>query len=195
MHISCHLIYKKLFSVKVLNVTKKMHMGNCFSHESTFPSYAFNQVIKRLEIWLCWKAYWLYLHKTRYSSLLDLFPCQIIPDVCTNHRVHRENLLFAWVMDHVDLYIPVPGFWRGASATAGSPHERQTSPGKPVESPFDNFVGFLNTRLLAGSIWSRCRRNDCRLPGSAQAGCRQQVSSEVYCRFVVFFIAARQWIG
>ena len=46
MYISCRLTYIELFSVTVLNVTKKMCMGNCFSHEATFPSYAFNQVIE-----------------------------------------------------------------------------------------------------------------------------------------------------
>lgn len=61
------------------------------------------------------------------------------------------------------------------------------SPGKPAQSPFNNFVSFLHIGLLAGSIRSRCGRNGCGVPGSARAGRRQQASSDVYCGFVVVF--------
>lgn len=134
-----------------MNVTRKMYVGNCLSHEATFPSYAFHQVIKRLEIWLCWKEYWLYLHEALSLSVLDLFPCPIFPDVCTSHRAHWENLLLARGTDRADSYVPMLGFWRGAGATPGSPNARQTSPHSPLSPTLwaSSTSSFLQERLWA----------------------------------------------
>lgn len=175
-------------------------MGNCFSHEATFPSYAFNQVIKRLEIWLCWKEYWLYLHKPPSSSLRDLFPRQTIPAVCTDRRARREDLPFARGTDHgAESYVPTfLGFWRGAGAgaTSGSPSAGQTSPGKAAQSLWDNrelaphrASRRQRPKLARAQRWWAAWLGASRTP---TAGEQQRV---LWVCVVFLLIAARQWIG
>lgn len=187
MSISCQLTYIELFSVKALNVTKKMCMGNCFSHEATFPSYAFNQVIKRLEIQQCWKEYWLYLHKPPFHhcwisvrTRLALLSALITECIGSSPLCPKDT-------DHMDLYNLMLGCQeRGASATLHFPNARQMSPGEPTQSLSNNFVSCLTIRLLAGNLRSQCRCNGCELPGSARAGRQQQASSNVYYGSVFF---------
>lgn len=150
-------------------------MGNCYSHKVTFQLYAFNQVIKRLEIQLCWKKYWLYLHKPPSSAFLDLLSLSTL----ITERAGKSLP----VAHGMESSVPMWGLWRGASATLSSPKARQTSPGKPAQSPSSRFVSFLHIgpgarHIRGGALWPR------GLPGLGHAASQQRAGSHLYCGFV-----------
>lgn len=180
MYISCQLTYVELFSVLVLNITKKRHTGNCYSHKATFQLYAFNQVIKRLEIQLCRKKYWLYLHKTPLQhSWICCYPCCQHSSECPGKPLP--------VAQGMESRVPTRGFRWDVSATLGSPKARQASPGRPAQPPSNRFGSFLHVRRVAGVTLGAAGLGTSRTP---TAGEQRPV-----LWVCVFSVAAGQRVG
>lgn len=147
-------------------------MGNWYSYKVTFQLYAFNQVIKGLEIQLCWKKYWLYLHKPPSSALLALL-LSLLSALITECTGRNPP-----VAQGMEWYVPVRGF-EGCPWHTGLPKSKVEEPWKPAQFPSKGLWAAFPSGLLPDTSAAAAAVT----LGGAWLG-QQQASSELYCGFV-----------